>query len=86
MCYLQTILYSQTLKRGGGGRILQFVTMPPKAWPLCTLVPNQILKTILGEVEKDSFIALPGKAFQGSLDIKSFLLLVTLLFSPKDLN
>ena len=86
MRYLQTMQYSQTLKSAGGGRILQFVTMLPKARPLCTPVPNQILETILGEVDKDSFIMLPGKAFQGSLDIKSFLLLVNLLFSPKDIN
>jgi len=26
-----------------------------------TLVPNQISETVLGEVEKDSFIALPSK-------------------------
>ena len=71
MRYLQTMQYSQTLKSAGGGRILQFVTMLPKARPLCTPVPNQILETILGEVDKDSFIMLPGKAFQGSLDIKS---------------
>ena len=70
MCYLQTMEYSQTLKRQAGGRILQFVTMLPKARPLCTLVPNQTPETILGEVDKDSFIVLPGKAFQGSLDIK----------------
>ena len=67
---LTLIKYSQTLKRQAGGRILQFVTMLPKARPLCTLVPNQTPETILGEVDKDSFIVLPGKAFQGSLDIK----------------
>ena len=32
-----------------------------KAWPLCTLVSNQILETVLSEVEKDSSITLPGK-------------------------
>ena len=29
--------------------------------PLCTRVPNQILQTVLGEVAKDSFSALPDK-------------------------
>ena len=33
----------------------------PKAQLLCTLVVSQILETGLGQVEKDSFIALPGK-------------------------
>ena len=33
----------------------------PKAQPLCTLVRNQISERVLGEVEKNSFIALPGK-------------------------
>ena len=33
--------------------------MMPKAQLLCTPVPNQI--SILGEVEKNSLIALPGK-------------------------
>ena len=28
---------------------------------LCTLMLNQISETVLGEVEKDSFIALPAK-------------------------
>ena len=28
---------------------------------LCALVPNQISEIVVGEVEKNSFIALPGK-------------------------
>ena len=28
---------------------------------LCTLLPNWILETVLGEVEKDRFITFPGK-------------------------
>ena len=33
----------------------------PKACPLGTPVPNQILETVLGRVEMDSLITLPGK-------------------------
>ena len=33
----------------------------PEAWPLCTPVSNQISERVLGEVEKDSIIALPSK-------------------------
>ena len=32
-----------------------------KARLLCTTVPNQILETVLGRVEMESFITLPGK-------------------------
>ena len=34
---------------------------------LCILVPRQILETVLGEVEKESFIALPGKGGHSGL-------------------
>ena len=33
----------------------------PKAQPLCTPMPNRISETVLGQAEKNSFIALPGK-------------------------
>ena len=34
---------------------------------LCILVPREILETVLGEVEKESFIALPGKGGHSGL-------------------
>ena len=33
----------------------------PKAWPLCTGAELNLGDRVLGEVEKKSFIALPGK-------------------------
>ena len=39
-----------------------------KAQLLCTLVPNRILETgVLGKVEKDSFITLPGNGGHSGL-------------------
>ena len=38
----------------------------PKNGP-CVLVPNQISETVWGDVEKDSFIALPGNGGHSSL-------------------
>ena len=34
---------------------------------LCILVPREILETVLGEVEKESFIALPGRGGHSGL-------------------
>ena len=33
----------------------------PKTWPLCTSAESNLGDRVLGEVEKNSFIALPGK-------------------------
>ena len=33
----------------------------PKTWPLCTGAKSNLRNRVLGEVEKNSFIALPGK-------------------------
>ena len=39
---------------------------------LCALVPNQISETVLGEIEKNSFIALLGKGgHSGLLPLKT---------------
>ena len=39
-----------------------------KAQPLCTPVPNRISEVrVLGEIEKNSFIALPGKGGHSGL-------------------
>ena len=39
----------------------------PESQLLYTPGPNQILKTVLGEIEKDSFITLPGKGGHSGL-------------------
>ena len=35
--------------------------MMPKAWPLCASAELNLADSVLGEVEKDSFITVPGK-------------------------
>ena len=37
-----------------------------KTWPLCTSVESNLRDRVLGEVEKNSFIALPGKGGHSS--------------------
>ena len=39
----------------------------PKAWPLCTSAQLNLGDRVLGEVEKNSFIALPGKGGNSGL-------------------
>ena len=34
--------------------------MMSKTWPLCTGAESNLAERVLGEVEKDSFAALPG--------------------------
>ena len=41
--------------------------MMPKTWPLCTGAESNLGDRVLGEVEKDSFIALPGKGGHSEL-------------------
>ena len=38
-----------------------------KAWPLCTSAESNLRDRVLGEVEKNGFVALPGKGGQGGL-------------------
>ena len=44
--------------------------MLPESQLLYTPGPNQILETVLGEIEKDSFITLPGKGGHSCLNKK----------------
>ena len=39
----------------------------PKAWPLCTGAELNLGDRVLGEVEENSFIALPGRAGHSGL-------------------
>ena len=39
----------------------------PKTWPLCTSAESNLTDRVLGEVEKNSFIALPGKGGHSGL-------------------
>ena len=38
-----------------------------KTWPLCTSAESNLRDRVLGEVEKDSFIAFPGKGLHSGL-------------------
>ena len=39
----------------------------PKTWPLCTGAKSNLGDRVLGEIEKNSFIALPGKGGRSRL-------------------
>ena len=44
-----------------------FLSLMPKTWPLCPGAELNLRDRVLGEVEKNSFIALPGKVGHGRL-------------------
>ena len=43
------------------------LSLMPKVWPLCTGAESNLRDRVLGEVEKNSFIALPGRGGQSRL-------------------
>ena len=47
-----------------------WMLMMPKAWPLCTSAESNLGDRVLGEMEKNNFIALPGKGGQRGSRLK----------------